>query len=110
MKRCTLATCAGHGKFNCTVAAAKSIQAGTDVDCGPVYGGQIENAVQDGLLTQAEVDVSFSPFDISSKCDLTSILFLLGNAARSRFCPSRGASLRCDIALVVIWRKQMSEN
>jgi hypothetical protein len=40
-----------------------------------VYGGQIENAVQDGLLTQAEVDVSFSPFNISSQCALKSTFF-----------------------------------
>jgi hypothetical protein len=50
----------GHGSFNCTVAAAKSIQAGTDVDCGGVYTANMEQAVADGLLTQAEVDVSFN--------------------------------------------------
>ena len=46
--------------FNCTVAAARSIQAGTDVDCGGVYPVQIENAVQQGILTEAEVDRAFA--------------------------------------------------
>ena len=32
---------------------------GTDVNCGPIYGSQIVNAVDGGFLTEAEVDVSF---------------------------------------------------
>lgn len=50
---------AGHGLYNCTVATAKSIQAGTDVDCGPIYANGIGAAVAAGILTPAEVDVSF---------------------------------------------------
>jgi beta-glucosidase-like glycosyl hydrolase len=50
----------GHGLFNCTEAAARSIQAGTDVDCGPIYGSQLVNAVNAGLLKESEVDASFA--------------------------------------------------
>ena len=50
----------GHGIYNCTVAAAKSIIAGTDVDCGGVYGPQIEAAVSGGFLTEKQVDTSFA--------------------------------------------------
>jgi beta-D-xylosidase 4 len=46
--------------FNCTVATAKSIQAGTDVNCGSVYNKQIVNAVNSGLLKEEDVDVSFA--------------------------------------------------
>ena len=50
----------GHGVYNCTVATAKSIHAGTDVDCGSVYQSQIVNAVNNGLLKEEEVNDSFS--------------------------------------------------
>lgn len=50
----------GHGTFNCTVAAARSVQAGTDVDCGPVYGSDLADAVAGGFLTEQQVDLSFA--------------------------------------------------
>ena len=49
----------GHGVYNCTVATAKSIHAGTDVNCGPVYQSQIVNAVNSGLLKEEDVNDSF---------------------------------------------------
>ena len=50
----------GHGyTATCANASALSVQAGTDVDCGGVYKGGIPAAVSGGLLTEAEVDVSF---------------------------------------------------
>ena len=49
----------GHGVFNCTMAAAKSIKAGTDVDCGGVYGSQIVNAVNSNLLEESDVSAAF---------------------------------------------------
>ena len=50
----------GHGIFNCTEAAAASIKAGTDVNCGGIYQGQIETAVQTGLLSESDVDKAFA--------------------------------------------------
>ena len=50
----------GHGYSNCTAAAANSIKAGTDVNCGGIYSSQIVNAVNASLLTVAEVDTSFA--------------------------------------------------
>ena len=44
---------------NCSLAAALSVQAGTDVDCGGVYGSGIPSAVKDGTLKEADVDTSF---------------------------------------------------
>ena len=51
----------GHGyAADCANATALSIKAGTDVDCGGVYTPGIPAAVSKGLLSEAEVDVSFS--------------------------------------------------
>lgn len=50
----------GHGVYNCTEATARSISAGTDVDCGPVYQSQIVDAVKSGLLDEKDVDRAFA--------------------------------------------------
>eukprot|EP00948_MAST-09A_sp_MAST-9A-sp1_P000287 g287.t1 len=50
----------GHGVYNCTEAAAASIKAGTDVDCGGVYGGNIVSAVNGNLLKEEDVDAAFA--------------------------------------------------
>ncbi|KAH6766468.1 beta-xylosidase 2 [Perilla frutescens var. hirtella] len=41
-------------------AAADAIKAGLDLDCGPFLGVHTENAVQKGLLKEAEVDLALS--------------------------------------------------
>lgn len=51
----------GHGYApDCTHAAADGIIAGTDMDCGGQYTPNIEKAVSGGLLTESDVDRTFS--------------------------------------------------
>lgn len=39
-------------------AAAAAVKAGTDLNCGEVYGRSLVDAVQQGLISEAELDVS----------------------------------------------------
>ena len=46
----------GHGYLDCVNATAASITAGTDVDCGGVYGDNVVAAVGGGALAEEAVD------------------------------------------------------
>ena len=50
----------GHGYLDCVNATAASITAGTDVDCGGVYGDNVVAAVGGGALAEEAVDAAFA--------------------------------------------------